>query len=44
MRDDLTRDITGRFDMMYYWDQFQPIIAAVAILLLGWSLLSFFAE
>ena len=38
MRDDLTRDITGRFDMMYYWDQFQPIIAAVAILLLGWLL------
>lgn len=26
----------GAFNAMYYWDQFQPIIAAVAILLLGW--------
>ena len=26
----------GGFDAMYYWEQFQPIIAAVAILLLGW--------
>lgn len=26
----------GQFNAMYYWDQFQPIIAAVAILLLGW--------
>jgi hypothetical protein len=27
---------TGGFNAMYYWEQFQPIIAAVAILLLGW--------
>ena len=26
----------GGFDAMYYWEQFQPIIAAVAILLIGW--------
>lgn len=24
------------FDLMYYWDQFHPIIAAVAILIVGW--------
>lgn len=24
------------FDAMYYWEQFQPILAAVAILLVGW--------
>ena len=27
---------TGRFEAAYYWEQFQPIIAAVAILILGW--------
>jgi hypothetical protein len=26
----------GHFNAIYYWDQFQPIIAAIAILLLGW--------
>ncbi|MGE8539958.1 MAG: mechanosensitive ion channel [Acinetobacter sp.] len=26
----------GRFDAMYYWDQFHPILSAVAILLIGW--------
>ena len=26
----------GHFDAMYYWDQFQPILAAVAILIVGW--------
>lgn len=26
----------GHFDAMYYWDQFQPILAAVAILIIGW--------
>ena len=26
----------GRFDAMYYWDQFQPILAAIVILLVGW--------
>ena len=36
MHEDLTNNITGRFNMMYYWDQFQPIIAAVVILFLGW--------
>ncbi|MFC2996077.1 mechanosensitive ion channel [Acinetobacter sichuanensis] len=28
----------GRFDAMYYWEQFQPIIAAIVILLVGWIL------
>lgn len=27
---------TNRLDFYYFWDQFQPIIAAVVILLLGW--------
>ena len=26
----------GRFDAIYYWDQFHPILAAVAILIVGW--------
>ncbi|ANF82350.1 hypothetical protein A3K93_09205 [Acinetobacter sp. NCu2D-2] len=26
----------GGFDAMYYWDQFHPIISAIAILLIGW--------
>lgn len=26
----------SQFDLMHYWDQFQPIIAAVVILILGW--------
>jgi hypothetical protein len=26
----------GRFDAMYYWNQFHPILAAVAILIVGW--------
>ena len=26
----------GRFDAMYYWDQFHPILAAIAILIVGW--------
>lgn len=26
----------GGFDAMYYWEQFHPILAAVAILLVGW--------
>ena len=26
----------GGFDAMYYWDQFHPILAAVAILIVGW--------
>ncbi|APR71095.1 mechanosensitive ion channel [Acinetobacter haemolyticus] len=26
----------GGFDAMYYWDQFQPILAAIVILLVGW--------
>lgn len=27
---------SGRFDAMYYWDQFHPIFAAILILLVGW--------
>lgn len=38
MNEELGRNIVGQFDMRYYWEQFQPIIAAVAILLLGWIL------
>ena len=26
----------GRFDAMYYWDQFHPILSAIAILIIGW--------
>lgn len=26
----------GSFDAMYYWEQFHPILAAVAILIVGW--------
>ncbi|WP_151714436.1 mechanosensitive ion channel [Acinetobacter bereziniae] len=26
----------GNFDAMYYWNQFHPILAAVAILIVGW--------
>lgn len=26
----------GGFDAMYYWNQFHPILAAIAILLIGW--------
>ncbi|CAB1222581.1 mechanosensitive ion channel [Acinetobacter bouvetii] len=26
----------GEFDAMYYWNQFHPVLAAVAILLIGW--------
>ena len=26
----------GSYDAAYYWEQFQPIIAAVGILLVGW--------
>lgn len=26
----------GGFDVMYYWEQFHPIFAAIAILLVGW--------
>ncbi|AMW79585.1 hypothetical protein AMD27_12275 [Acinetobacter sp. TGL-Y2] len=28
----------GGFDAMYYWEQFHPILAAVAILIVGWIL------
>lgn len=38
MNEDFSRNLVGHFDMRYYWDQFQPIIAAVAVLLLGWIL------
>lgn len=37
MNDYLNGNLHGRgFDAMYYWEQFQPILAAVAILLIGW--------
>lgn len=26
----------GEFDAMYYWNQFHPILSAIAILLIGW--------
>ncbi len=26
----------GEFDAMYYWNQFHPILAAIAILIIGW--------
>ncbi|NHB57585.1 mechanosensitive ion channel [Acinetobacter sp. 194] len=26
----------GNFDAMYYWDQFHPILSAIAILIIGW--------
>lgn len=26
----------GGYDAMYYWEQFHPILSAVAILLIGW--------
>jgi len=28
--------VMGRFDAAYYWEQFHPIISAVAILFVGW--------
>ena len=37
MNDYFNGNLHGRgFDAMYYWEQFQPILAAVAILLVGW--------
>ncbi|MFV5382977.1 mechanosensitive ion channel [Acinetobacter towneri] len=37
MNDYFNGNLHGRgFDAMYYWEQFQPIFAAVAILLVGW--------
>lgn len=24
------------FDAMYYWEQFHPILSAIAILIIGW--------
>lgn len=35
---DYIRGPRGGFDAMYYWDQFQPIISAIVILLIGWVL------
>ena len=26
----------GQFNAMYYWEQFHPILSAIAILLVGW--------
>ena len=37
MNDYFNGNLHGRgFNAMYYWEQFQPILAAVAILLVGW--------
>ena len=37
MNDYFNGNLHGRgFNAMYYWEQFQPILAAVAILLIGW--------
>lgn len=36
MHEELGQQFGQRLDLMYYWDQFQPIIAAIAILLVGW--------
>ncbi|WP_299152490.1 mechanosensitive ion channel [uncultured Acinetobacter sp.] len=33
---DYMRGPRGGYDAMYYWDQFHPIISAVAILIVGW--------
>ena len=33
---DYMRSPRGGFDAMYYWDQFHPILSAIAILVLGW--------
>lgn len=38
MNEDFGRGLSGHLDISYYWEQFQPIIAAVAVLLLGWIL------
>lgn len=36
MNDYFSGDSQRGFNAMYYWDQFHPVIAAVAILLVGW--------
>ena len=33
---DYMRSPRGGFDAMYYWDQFYPILSAIAILVIGW--------
>ena len=33
---DYMRSPRGGFDAMYYWDQFHPILSAIAILVIGW--------
>ena len=33
---DYMRGPRGGYDAMYYWDQFHPILSAIAILVLGW--------
>lgn len=36
MHEDLFQQYGNRIELMYYWNQFQPIILAIAILLIGW--------
>ena len=36
MNDYFNSPSRGGFDAAYYWEQFHPILAAVAILIVGW--------
>lgn len=36
MNDFMNNSSRGEFNAMYYWEQFHPILAAVAILVIGW--------
>ena len=36
MNDFINGSSRGGFNGMYYWEQFHPILAAVAILIVGW--------
>lgn len=38
MNEDFTHRLNSQLNIGYYWEQFQPLIAAVAVLLLGWIL------
>ncbi|WP_434533996.1 mechanosensitive ion channel [Acinetobacter rudis] len=38
MNEDFGRNLSTHLDINYYWQQFQPIIAAVAVLIIGWIL------
>ena len=36
MNDFINNSSRGGFDAAYYWEQFHPILAALAILIIGW--------